>query len=369
MSRIERVVLHRLRIPLRAPYVLSLGTIRALDTVLIEAYGAEGQTGYGEATVLTGYTHETIDETWSRAQTLGAAIVGLDPASAGAYLGRYVTRAPFAVTALATAAEMIEGVGCDFPEARTVPLLGLVSGHDDNRLEAEIEDHLAAGYRTLKVKVGFDVNEDLRRVGLIQRFSRGRARLRIDANQGFARDAAVAFAGALEPDGIELLEQTCDASDWEAAVAVARAARVPTMLDESIYGIGDVERAAQLGAARFIKFKLMKAGGLKRLQNVLSRIRALNMSPVLGNGVASDIGCWLEAVAGAASLDNAGEMNGFLKIAHPTVLNPLRVHDGAIHLPARYRPRLDREWTARCRTGLVEYSGGRWSAGPSQARA
>jgi L-alanine-DL-glutamate epimerase-like enolase superfamily enzyme len=190
--------------------------------------------------------------------------------------------------------------------------------------------------------VGFDVDTDLARVGLIQNLVAGRARIRIDANQGYSRVDACRFASALDPQGIELLEQTCRAGDWEAAGAVAKVSTVPMMLDESIYTLDDVERAAELDAAAYIKFKLMKAGGCEKLARALERIRALGMTPVLGNGVACDIGCWMEARMAAASIDNAGEMNGFLKTDHPLVENPMPVESGAVVLEPDYWPRLDR---------------------------
>ena len=49
---------------------------------------------------------------------------------------------------------------------------------------------------------------------------------------------------------------------------------VPLMLDESIYGIADIEKAAALKAARFVKVKLMKFVTLERLANAIERIRA-----------------------------------------------------------------------------------------------
>ena len=67
------------------------------------------------------------------------------------------------------------------------------------------------------------------------------------------------------------------------------------MLDESIYDIADIERAAAEHACAFVKVKLMKFVGLDALAAAIERIRALGMQPVLGNGVACDISCWMEA--------------------------------------------------------------------------
>ena len=108
-----------------------------------------------------------------------------------------------------------------------------------------------------------------------------------------------AFRRGARSAGIELFEQPCAAGDWDARLAVARIAPVPMMLDESIYGLDDIRRAADLNAARYIKVKLMKLGGLDRLAAAIDTIRDCGMEPVLGNGVACEIGCWMEACIAA----------------------------------------------------------------------
>src|SRR5438132_5113936 len=82
------------------------------------------------------------------------------------------------------------------------------------------------------------------------------------------------FARRVSPESIELLEQPCHAKDWDAAAAVVAVTAVPLMLDESIYSMDDIDRAARLGAS-FVKLKLMKFGSLKRLERGLRRIREL----------------------------------------------------------------------------------------------
>ena len=88
--------------------------------------------------------------------------------------------------------------------------------------------------------------------------------------------------------------------------------------------------------------KLKKIGGLTMLEDALERIRVLGMTPVLGDGVSMDIGCWMEACVAARSITNAGEMNGFLKAREQLFSRPLGFEDGAIVLPAGYWPEVDR---------------------------
>ncbi len=331
--RIAAFTLYRLELPLRQPYHLALGEVTAFDTILAVAEDGDGRRGFGEATILTGYTPETIGDSWPAAGRLARRVVGLEAADGKDLIQLAGRQQPFMATALMTAIEMLEGNPLLAVRAPTpVPLLAIVNATEEKPIAAEIEARLAEGYATLKVKVGFDADADAKRVKFIQGALAGRAAIRIDGNQGYATEDAVRFAGGLDPAGIELFEQPCDAGDWAAAEAVAKASTVPMMMDESIYGPDDIKRTADLGCARFVKLKLMKAGGLDSLAAGLAMIRDLGLTPVLGNGVAGDVGCWMEGCVARTLIDNAGEMNGFLKPKAGVFKTPLRAEAGAMIL-------------------------------------
>jgi L-alanine-DL-glutamate epimerase-like enolase superfamily enzyme len=217
-------------------------------------------------------------------------------------------------------------------------LLGTVNGKSDHRaaLEAEVETLLAKGYRTLKVKIGWDVSKDLEQVNTVRAITAGRAQLRIDGNQGYSRDEAIVFLSRLDPEDIEVVEQPCAAGDWDAAVAVKRAAGVPIMLDEGIYTLDDIERAASLSCADYIKLKLMKLGSLDRLAYGLQMITDQGMTAVLGNGVAADLGCWMEIATALGTVTTAGEMNGFLKTRPQLLSPPLRMEGADVVLDGKF---------------------------------
>ena len=347
--KIERIVLHRLRVPLVTPYKLAFGPLTAFDTLWVELTRADGTTGIGEATYLTGYTDETIDGGWTLAQELAQSCAGRDAVACGRQLAAHFDTAPFTATAFNTALEMAAGHRLLAVErVERAPLLGLLNATSAPDIERETAQLFVQGFATLKVKVGFDVARDLQLVKDVQRIVAGRASIRLDANQGYTREDGCRFAAALDPAGIELFEQPCAAGDWDAACAVARVATVPMMLDESIYGVADIRRAAELKAARYIKVKLMKLGGLDRLAAAIDVIRDCGMEPVLGNGVACEIGCWMEACVARGRINNAGEMNGYLKPAQKLLANPPVFERGAIVLAPGYRSRPDDDAVARC---------------------
>lgn len=348
MAPLVDIAAYRLQVPLTKPYRLAFGTVRYYDVILVTTTNEAGGCGFGEATILTGYTDETIEEAWPVARDFAARLANESPQARAASVQGLGAKYPFTATAFGAALEMLAAPQrFESPPAR-VPLVGMADAQGQDALEAQIDTLLVAGYRTIKIKVGFDVESDVRYVSDVQRAVRGRARIRIDANQGYTADQGVAFVRALDPCDIELFEQPCAAGDWESHRRVARAAGVPLMLDESIYGIEDIEKAATLECAQYIKVKLMKFGTLEALAAAIRRIRALGMQAVLGNGVACDPGCWQEACVAAEHIDNAGEMNGFLKTEIALLGEPLAFEAGAIELRSGYRPALDMENVRRC---------------------
>jgi L-alanine-DL-glutamate epimerase-like enolase superfamily enzyme len=217
---IEDVRLDRLRLPLKVPYKLALGAVTSFDTILARIV-VGGSVGFGEATILTGYTRETIEDAWLRAQALAPKLVGASTEAARALAPRELADAPFTLTAFVTAIEMAERHPLLALETdQGVALLAGINSINFSAIEREIEAAIASGYGTLKIKAGFDVDADLARIAFIQRCNAGRAKLRIDANQGYSPADGVRFASSLSPDSIELLEQPCHANDWDAAAAI-----------------------------------------------------------------------------------------------------------------------------------------------------
>jgi L-alanine-DL-glutamate epimerase-like enolase superfamily enzyme len=281
------------------------------------------------------------------AKELAVTLSGYELGAAASLLQQVNANTPFTAVMFKTALGMSLGHSVlENSQAASIPLLFGLNPTDPPEIDRDLDVAFRHGYPTVKVKVGFDVSADLQRVRHIQKSNSGRMVLRIDGNQGYNLADAKYFASAIDTARVEHLEQPCHMDDWSAHSDVIKVSNVPVMLDESIYSLQDIDRAADVGV-RFVKLKLMKMGSLDELRDGLCRIRALGMKPVLGNGVASDLGCWLEACVARDLVTNAGEMNGFLHVSETIVTNPMRVEAGAIQLPAGYWPELDCQKTDR----------------------
>jgi L-alanine-DL-glutamate epimerase-like enolase superfamily enzyme len=133
-------------------------------------------------------------------------------------------------------------------------------------LEAARVDQLAAqwharGFRIFKMKVGSDIDADVRGVE--------RLALRypdvgfiLDANQGFdvagARELMRALGGYASR--IRLIEQPVARDDIEGMAMLRAGSAIPIAADESVFTLDDAHRVIQAGAADCINLKIMKTG-------------------------------------------------------------------------------------------------------------
>jgi L-alanine-DL-glutamate epimerase-like enolase superfamily enzyme len=340
--KLQEITLRTVRLPLIRPYVLSYRTFTEFEPIIVEARDGDGRIGWGEGHISPGSSSETRDQGWAFCREHAAAVVGTDTSEAKTTIAASADASKVAATALLTAIEMLE----DHPllhidhEVR-LPLLTPFNSSTSKEIEDEVERRLEEGFRTFKIKVGKDADADATRVRAIQKAIGGRATMRLDANRAYGEADACRFAAALEPAGIELFEQPCHADDWEANAKVAGVSPVPIMLDEPICALADVKRAATIANVGFCKLKLKRFGGLDLLREALDTVRRLGMEPVLGDGLASELGCWMEACVASVTIRNAGEFNGFLKPKVRLFAEALRFAAGELVLPPGLRPAID----------------------------
>src|SRR5260221_2278333 len=340
--KIHALTLRTVRLPLIRPYVLSYRTFTEFEPIIVEVRDSDGRTGWGEGHISPGSSRETREGGWAFCREHAVAVIGKDTSDAKAIISAHVGASKVAATALLTAIEMLE----EHPllkidrEVR-LPLLTPFNSSTQNEIEQEVERRLEEGFRTFKIKVGKDADGDIRRVKAIQRAIDGRATMRIDANRAFSEEDACRFATALDPSGIELFEQPCSAEDWDANAHVAKVSTVPVMLDEPICELADVKRASTIPNVGFCKLKLKRFGGLDLLREALDAVSRSGMESVLGDGLSSELGCWMEACVARVTIRNAGEFNGFLKPKVRLFAEPLRFTAGELVIPSGFRPAID----------------------------
>jgi L-alanine-DL-glutamate epimerase-like enolase superfamily enzyme len=244
-------------------------------------------------------------------------------------------RAPFVASALACAWEtweegMEEAYGK--PVSRPIPLAAFCGGDLPEEAARSATELVGQGFNTLKMKIGrLSPDEDGQRVRRVAKEVEGSCLLRLDANQAYAFEDALAICREIEEIRcIELLEQPFKPDQWLLHERLAQRVGVPLMLDESIWTEEDVRRAADCGA-RLIKLKLCKHRGMQGSKALVHVARKRGLGVVYGNGVQTALGNHLEArVHESQGLTSACESNGFLKVRVSPISHLLQTLHGEL---------------------------------------
>jgi muconate cycloisomerase len=107
--------------------------------------------------------------------------------------------------------------------------------------------------------------------------------VRLDANEAWTRGEVLDRIRELEPYGISSLEQPVPHADADVLSEVRRQTKVPIMLDESLCGMVDAERAASAEICDLFNLRLSKCGGFLPTLRLAQFARA--------NGIGYQLGC------------------------------------------------------------------------------
>jgi len=287
--QLEAVHARPLSVALIEPFVIASGRVDATHSVEIEAHVRwRGQiaVGLGEAACLPPVTRE------DQADVL-RALAGVSSVDALVALG------PVARAGLETAA--LDAVA----RIAGVPLRALLGDAATSELETDVTVAIAdaakmgelarawagRGFVALKIKVGKDLDADLRALEAIGRAAPA-ARLRIDANAAYSAAEAIALARGCERLGltVECWEQPCAAGDLEGMARVAAELDAPVIADESVATLQDLTAVVARRAADGVNLKLAKSGGPLACLAIGHAARAAGLRIMVGGMVETRLG-------------------------------------------------------------------------------
>ncbi|TNC24911.1 L-fuconate dehydratase [Amycolatopsis alkalitolerans] len=137
-------------------------------------------------------------------------------------------------------------------------------GYDDAKLARLCREAIADGFTQIKLKVGNDLDEDKRRLGIAREVCGPDIRIAVDANQRWDVADAIEWMAALRPFGIAWVEEPTSPDDVLGHAAIAKAvAPIPVATGEHV-------------ANRVLFKQFLQAGGLSVLQVDATRVAGVN---------------------------------------------------------------------------------------------
>jgi L-alanine-DL-glutamate epimerase-like enolase superfamily enzyme len=179
----------------------------------------------------------------------------------------------------------------------------------------------AGGFRILKIKMGFEGDEEVleRIAGMTDQ------RIRVDANAGWTRKQALRKLDVLEEIGVELVEQPLPAEDLDGLAELTGASQIPIVADESCLTTRDLGRL--VGAVDGVNVKVVKAGSVTESLRLLESARALGLLTMLGCMIESSLG--IAPAVHLSPLADFVDLDGHLLVSDDPHQG-LRLEDGRV---------------------------------------
>jgi o-succinylbenzoate synthase len=305
--KIASMELFPVALPLSVPFTTALHNIEVKNSILVRLETDDGLHGWGEAAPeleITGDDSEgafalldkklrkhILKSEFETEDEFTEMLVGFD---------EYISESSSAVAAVDIALHDLWAKQNKIPlfeyfkaSHKPVPTSLSIGMMGETELFDTIRSYVDRGVRTIKLKIGSDIDSDLQLIAKFREAFGFEITLRLDANQGYSYAEALNLFKELEQFDIEFIEQPLPASDLTGLKSLNEVSPIPIMADEAVHSLADLEQIAELGIVSSVNIKLMKSGGLYRTEKMLKFCSE--------NRIECMVGCMIETPIGIAA--------------------------------------------------------------------
>jgi D-galactarolactone cycloisomerase len=365
--KITEVRAHVLRSKLEQPFAFSQGWVASRGATLVEVATDEGLTGWGEA-LCQGLQPPEIAAA-AVASALRPLLLGADPLQPevlwhrmyhqtrdyglkGAVIGAIsgVDIALWDICGKARGepiAKLLGGMFRDKVQAYATGFYRVTGKGEAKRLAAEAKQRYADGFRAMKFKLGFGIEDDLAVMQAIREATSGLAyEAMIDTNHGYGVADAIRLGRGIEAQGWKLrwYEEPVTQEDLEGYGEVRRALGTPIAGGENEFTLFGFRELFARRAVDIAQPDICASGGFTGCRHIvaLAHAHGVQVNPhVWGSAVGQAASVQLIAAIPAAhhSLFAAEPLLEFDMSSHPfrerLTDRPLRQKDGWVEVSQR----------------------------------
>ncbi len=259
-------------------------------TVLVELETDEGLTGIGQTAVALRSYGETAEGIAANIHThLAPAVVGESPFDLERLNRKLQAALPdhwSSHAGIDLALWDLKGKALNVPVYQLLggkvrpglALMGFVHHDTPERMAEEAEQVLEEqAFPVLKMKIGFDIQQDVERYRAVAEAVAGRAVIQADGNTGYSLHQALPALSKMEAiGGLGTAEQPV--KRLAEMSELARRLNTPIMADEAIYAPADAIEVVRRKAATVALMKISKHGGLLNVVKIAAIFEAAGLT-------------------------------------------------------------------------------------------
>lgn len=295
--RIRTVDAYHLIAPLDRPFAFSQFGYSHRETTLVRLVADDGRVGWGEAYGPAAVTAGILRD------FLGPLVLGHDPRGVESLWELLYARSiDYGQKGVMLAAISALDIACWDLKAQDagVPLYRLLGsgpvesiecywtgfyfGGDDpleERWRREAEEAVAAGFSTVKMKVGLGIERDTANVAALREYIGTERRLAIDANHAYTPREAIDLARRVERYGIHWFEEPVSPLDPQAYLEVKRSVGVALAGGECEYTRFGFEKWFRMRALDYAQPDVCACGGISEAMKIatLASVAGIHVTP------------------------------------------------------------------------------------------
>jgi L-alanine-DL-glutamate epimerase-like enolase superfamily enzyme len=323
---IETIELYKLLIPLKEPFIISLGAEYNAQSVIVVIKTNEGITGFGECSPYAAINGEIVDTCIIVGQLLGRALKNENPLDIEKCISVMDT-VIYGNTSIKSAFDMalfdIASQHAGMPLYKFLKQMRrdslskselkkwdegsadekkkelytdyTISIGETDKMVADAVKYKEQGFPVIKVKVGGKPEKDIERIKAIREAIGNDIPLRIDANQGWKVKGAIEVLNGVKNCNIQFCEEPIARWNFMKLFKIRKSSPIPIMADESCGDHHDAERLIALGACDMFNIKLGKCGGLYNALKIIKLAADAAMPLQIGGFTESKLGVTAEA--------------------------------------------------------------------------
>ncbi len=301
--KITEIEIFAIRLPLHEPFIISYGRFDDMPSIIVKMTTDTGHVGYGEGVADDHVTGESWHSTYHVIKhTLAPKLIGENPKNIERIhemMDSAIYGVPTAKAAIDIACYDLIGQALDVPVYdllggryhESFPITHVLSIGSPEKMADEAEERVAMGYRSLKMKVGERVMDDVKRIEAVRARVGEEIAIRVDVNQGWENSANTLQAlRKLEHCELDWIEQPVVADDIDGMVEIKSKTHTPVMIDEGLRGFREMREIIAKRAADKVNIKLMKCGGIYPAMKLAHMAEMAGIECQVGSMVESSIG-------------------------------------------------------------------------------
>ena len=290
---IQQIELYKLFIPLKEPFITSLGRDDNATSVVVIIKTDNGITGFGECSPYMPINGESMDTCFIVGQYFAKIFKGKDPLAIEERIAE-MDKVIYGNSSIKSAFDMalydIASQNAGVPlykfiggeNNKTIVTDYTVSIGDPDKMAMDAVKIKEEGYPAIKVKLGKNGKKDIERMKAIRIAVGEKIPLRIDANQGWKVKEAIETLNALGEFDIQHCEEPIARWKFMKLPKVKKNSPISIMADESCGDEHDAARLIELHACDYFNIKLGKAGGIFKALKIVKLAEQANIHLQVG---------------------------------------------------------------------------------------